>query len=399
MSNNDRGKKTSKQRDVFSYFQKPQSKNPDSLHDSSSFEQPISERDVNSSENASNIHIIDDEIGSSSDQIEMNAISPEIDNNNVEGFSLEGNTNHSQSQKRKKGQWDIGRQFQSEWVSKFPFIEPIPPTNEKEASREVRCIICSWKLGKTVKLQMKLDTIEKHAGKVYDKEIVNGEEKSIIRWKSSEECRHVKYEDEYNKYLISKRKLEASGGTITSLFGKMMEINLLSKTMQLSIVFHILSRGRPMTYYPDYKNFISFLEVSNFPSSHWSVTSGWEWEKYLAQVEKDDLKEKIANARFFSLSLDEVTSIDNTSWICMSIYMVNDHVRHSYLLGIHKMRENSTTQNIYELVIKTLKENGGMDHLVICKKSWYVSEQMEQQSCKGKGMAFVSNYNYQLHHL
>ena len=46
---------------------------------------------------------------------------------------------------------------------------------------------------------MKLDTIEKHVGKVYDKEIVNGEDKSIIKWKSSEECRHVKYEDEYNK--------------------------------------------------------------------------------------------------------------------------------------------------------------------------------------------------------
>ena len=83
--------------------------------------------------------------------------------------------------------------------------------------------------------------------------------------------------------------------------------------------------------------------MSSFPSSHWSVTSGWEWKIYLAQVEKDDLKENITNARDFSLSLDEVTTIDNTSWICMRIYMVNDHVRHSYLLGIHKMRENSTT--------------------------------------------------------
>ena len=67
-----------------------------------------------------------------------------------------------------------------------------------------------------------------------------------------------------------------------------------------------------MTDYPDYKNFISFLEVSNFPSSHWSITSGWEWEKYITQVEKGDLKENIANVRFFSLSLKEVTTIDNT---------------------------------------------------------------------------------------
>jgi hypothetical protein len=96
--------------------------------------------------------------------------------------------------------------------------------------------------------------------------------------------------------------------------------------------------------------------------------SGWEWEKYLAQVEKDDIKEKIANARFVSLSLDEVIAIDNTSWICMSIYMVNDHIRHSYLLGVHKMMENSTVENIYELVNNSLKERVGMVPLMIAKK-------------------------------
>ena len=126
---------------------------------------------------------------------------------------------------------------------------------------------------------MKLDKIEKHAWNIYVKQIENGEDKSITKWKSFEECRHVKYQEEYNKHLISKSKLEASGGTITSLFGKPMARNLLSKMTQLRIVFHILSRGCPMTDYPDYKNYVSFLEVSNFPSSHWSITSGWKWAK------------------------------------------------------------------------------------------------------------------------
>jgi hypothetical protein len=48
--------------------------------------------------------------------------------------------------------------------------------------------------------------------------------------------------------------------------------------------------------------------------------------------------------------------------------MVNDHIGHSYLLGIHKMRENSTIKNIYEVVINSLKEIGGMDHFMITKK-------------------------------
>ena len=94
MSYTDHNKKSSKHRDVLSYFRKPQSKNLDSLHDLNSFEQPINERDVNTSQNASNNHITNAKIGSSSEPSEINAIQPKIDNDNVEGFSLGGNTNH-----------------------------------------------------------------------------------------------------------------------------------------------------------------------------------------------------------------------------------------------------------------------------------------------------------------
>ena len=51
----------------------------------------------------------------------------------------------------------------------------------------------------------------------------------------------------------------------------------------------------------------------------------------------------------------------------MIIYMVNDHIRYSYLLGIHKMRKNSTIENSYELVMENLKEIQGMDHSMITK--------------------------------
>jgi hypothetical protein len=84
---------------------------------------------------------MDEKIGSSSDQSEINAFSQETSDKNVEVCSLESDKIHSWI--KKKGQWDIGRQFLLDWVSKIPFIEPIPPTNEIETSREVICIICS----------------------------------------------------------------------------------------------------------------------------------------------------------------------------------------------------------------------------------------------------------------
>jgi hypothetical protein len=82
-----------------------------------SFQQPITERDANSCENASNIQIIDERIVSSDDHSEINAFSPEMASENVESVSLEDDTINLW--KSKKGQWDIGRTFQPGWVSNF----------------------------------------------------------------------------------------------------------------------------------------------------------------------------------------------------------------------------------------------------------------------------------------
>ena len=86
MLNMDCGKKnkTSRQNDVISYFQKPQSNNPHSIHASSSLEQGISERDVNTFENESTTDIMDGIIHSFSDQSETNAFSSKIGSSNVE---------------------------------------------------------------------------------------------------------------------------------------------------------------------------------------------------------------------------------------------------------------------------------------------------------------------------
>ena len=191
MSNMDCGNKNkaSRQNDVISYFQKPQSNNPHPIHASSFLEQGIFERHVNMFENAYATHTMDGKIHSSNDQSETNAFSSEIGSSNVEYFSLQGDTMHSW--KMKKGQWDIRIKFKFDRVSRYPFIEPIPPANENETSRDFKCISCSWKLGKVVKLQMKLDTIEKHVENVYDKKVANDEKKNIARWKSLNECQHL----------------------------------------------------------------------------------------------------------------------------------------------------------------------------------------------------------------
>ena len=49
----------------------------------------------------------------------------------------------------------------------------------------------------------------------------------------------------------------------------------------------------------------------------------------------------------------------------MRNYMVNYHLRHSYIPRIHKMRDKYIAQNIYEIAIETLKKIGCIDYLMI----------------------------------
>ena len=81
--------------------------------------------------------------------------------------------------------------------------------------------------------------------------------------------------------------------------------------------------------------------------SHWSIYTRWEISSYLSEVEKKNVQETVKESKFISLSLDEVTILDNTAWVYMHVYTIKDHVHRANLLCVHKMRANSTTKKNY----------------------------------------------------
>ena len=105
--------------------------------------------------------------------------------------------------KPKRGrEWEMTRSFQLGWLSKYPFMVPVGIGNANDTGKVTlaKCNICSWKCGRAKMLQLKIDTIEKHIGKVYEKQIIDEKEKPIVRWKSKEECLHVRYVAYYQKH-------------------------------------------------------------------------------------------------------------------------------------------------------------------------------------------------------
>lgn len=116
-----------------------------------------------------------------------------------------------------------------------------------------------------------------------------------------------------------------------------------------------------------------FLSVPRYPISHWSVNSGWDLVSCLAKVEINDLRERVKESNYIALFLEEVTTMDNTSWMCMHVYTIHNHVLHPHLIGVVKMEEN-TMQSMYDLAKKSLNEIAGMDDFTISQKLVCVGE-------------------------
>ena len=86
-----------------------------------------------------------------------------------------------------------------------------------------------------------------------------------------------------------------------------------AKGIQFVTIFHIMKRGRPMSYFGENRMLYQVIGLKNVPQSHLSDTSGWEIAKCLSMVEKEDMKLCVQKAKYISISLDEVTAVDNTS--------------------------------------------------------------------------------------
>lgn len=86
-------------------------------------------------------------------------------------------------------------------MEKFWFIEGPNPIDGKPPI-ECKCKICTEISKKEKRLQLKLDTIEKHVSKVYKKETIDGIEKSVVTSKMKDNYLHIRNAELYELHTI-----------------------------------------------------------------------------------------------------------------------------------------------------------------------------------------------------
>ena len=133
-------------------------------------------------------------------------------------------------------------------------------------------------------------------------------------------------------------------------------------------MYQILASGHSMVEYEERQSIYAFLNIPNLLRMHWSDSSGWKMAEALYDQVKLTISCKISNTMFVSLTCDEVTTVDNGSWICIHAYIVENYVRIPYLLSLQHVVYGAGADNLTHVIVKALEVGGLMDGDVVSRR-------------------------------
>ena len=221
-------------------------------------------------------------------------------------------TSTTNTMKKLKKNYDLHRKFHTEWAAKEPWSESV--LAEDGVMHLVRCRPCSVVQGKPIHMAPKWDTLSKHG------------EREIHR-----------------KCML----LYAARGpvSIAELIQGCSTMESRRKRVQFATLFQLLTERRPMTEFEARFELYDFLEVPELPHKHWGLGSGWVMAEHLYDFVKQRIKTLVSSAAYFALSADETTACDNSSWIAIHAYIMENWCRVPLLLSIQRMDADGATAN------------------------------------------------------
>ncbi len=95
------------------------------------------------------------------------------------------------------------------------------------------------------------------------------------------------------------------------------------KIVQKKFILHVLSHGHPMLECESLYELFRSLAVPKKLSMPWYDIVDWVLAKFMCMQVQDIIVKAIQSTRVIACSCDEVTTIDNGSWICVHAYMVD----------------------------------------------------------------------------
>jgi hypothetical protein len=241
--------------------------------------------------------------------------------------------------------YDGRRKFQLSWVARCLWAEAL----EISGITMVKCTTCSIATGKPTILALKIATLQRHQGNYSANRNMAGGVKKGDRYIAST-CRHLK-----NEQILASRGVRPIDEAVQDIVGEKTR-----KQQQMGVIFHLLSTGRPMVDYSGIRPMLQFLGVPKLTKRHWSDGAGWMLADCMFRQVEAKALETVRASRFISLSCDEVTSIDNGSWISIHCYVVQNWSRVPILISLERVQDQATSTNLLNLILSAVKHKGGV---------------------------------------
>ena len=246
-----------------------------------------------------------------------------------------------------KKNYDATRKFQETWAAKLPWAELFRGSDGLFQS--VRCVVCSQITGKPKILGPKWDTLVKHSGKrKATKNMALGIKKG--QWYVAKNCKHLR-----NERLYAARNSVTVAQQLAVVKGERAR-----KRLQFATILHLLQNGRPMLEYAALQPLFTFLDVPKLPKRHWSDSAGWSLAECLHHQVQLKTREVMSKARFFSVSCDEVTTLDTQSWISIHGYVCDNWERKPMLLSLERVVDGGGSDSLTSVIVGALKNSAGL---------------------------------------
>ncbi len=171
------------------------------------------------------------------------------------------------------------------------------------------------------------------------------------KWYVNKKCNHAKNEVDYSKknYLTFVEQIQRG---VKGEQGK--------KWQQFATILHLLQQGQPILEFEALKSLFSFLNVPLLPKHNWSDSMGWVMAKCMHKQIINRVKEVIASSKYLALSFNEVTTIDNQSWISIHSYVVQDWCHIHVLISLEQVIERGGANNLIKVIMGALKKHCGI---------------------------------------
>jgi hypothetical protein len=164
-------------------------------------------------------------------------------------------------------------------------------------------------------LALKISLLIQHDGRrTTERSLSGGIRKGQHYHYVARDCRHLK-----NERLLATRGTRPILEAIQDVTGERGR-----KRQQMGTILHLLQQRRPMIDYTNSPKLYQFLSVPKLPQRHWSDGTGWILAECLHRQVELKTTEVIVAAMYISMSCDEVTSIDNSLWISIHCYIVQN---------------------------------------------------------------------------